>query len=64
MAGLEGMITVDYEQLGPMWVIMWPTRVHNRQRPDCTEVLMTHLLKKCAGLFWDEMDKSPESTES
>ena len=61
MAGLEEIITVNYEQLGPVW----PFGIQNRQYPDYTEFFLMNLLKKCMGLkFIDGMDKNPEYTES
>jgi hypothetical protein len=61
MTGLEDIITVNYEELGPTQ----PAGVQNRQYPDCTEFLIIRLLKKCMGLnFLDGMDKSPDYTES
>ena len=61
MAGLKGIINVNYEQLGPVW----PFGIHNRQNPDYTEFFKMNLLKKCMGLkFTDGMGKSPENSES
>jgi hypothetical protein len=61
MAGLEDIIAINYEQLGPMR----PAWVRNRQYPDCTEFLIIVLLKKWMGLnFLDGMGKRPGNTES
>jgi hypothetical protein len=58
---IRGYNYVDYKQLGPIR----PAGVRNRQNLDYTEFFAMHLLNKCKGLnFLDEMDKSPDCTES